>query len=168
MLVFRCTRRMASRFRLTIADQVNASTGILGDWYANLVSVTSSRWVLCISEHSLLPVLVPARKESFPVQFAPTLQRVLQRLGIPNYLATKEVDAAAEIAFAHTENRRVLGALKEFGVLVQDYLSTDYDIDTAVVASLRLAETPSTVIGYSSPDRVTAVLFQDSGAAHRQ
>lgn len=168
MLVFYCTRRVVRRFRLTVADQVHASTGILGDWYANLVSVGSSRWVLCMSEHSLLPVLVPASNASFPAQFAPTLQQVLQRLRIPHHLTTKEVDAAAEIAFAHTQNRRVLGVLKEFGFLTQDYLGSTYDIHAAVDASLRLAETPSTVIGCNSPDRVTGTLFLDSSAPYPQ
>lgn len=167
MVVFRCTKRIARRFRLTVADEVHASTGILGDWYANLISVGSSRWVLCMSERSLLPVFVPARNESFPAQFAPTLGQVLQRLRIPDHLTAKEIDAAAEIAFARTRNRRALGVLKEFGFLASDYLGSIYDLDAAVAASLRLAETPSTVIG-NSPDRITAALFEDSGATHPQ
>jgi len=53
MLVFRCTHRVVKRFKLPIIDDAPASSGTLGDWYANLLNIGRSRLVLCQSERSL-------------------------------------------------------------------------------------------------------------------
>ena len=57
MITFRCTKRVIERFRIEPVDDAPASTGILGDWYANLLNVGSQRLVLCVSERTLLPVI---------------------------------------------------------------------------------------------------------------
>ena len=36
LTVFRCTQRVLRRFKLTAIEPETASTGVLGDWYANL------------------------------------------------------------------------------------------------------------------------------------
>jgi len=60
VITFRCTKRVVERFRLEPVEEAPASTGILGDWYANLLNVGSQRFVLCVSERTLLPVILPA------------------------------------------------------------------------------------------------------------
>lgn len=160
MLVFRCTRPIARRFHLVMADTVPGSTGALGDWYANLIRAGSVAWVLCQSERSLLPVLVRARKDVFPAQFGPTLEKLLWRLGIPDDLVARELDCATDIRFARPENRRTLGVLNDFGSLAKDYLSPTDDAQAALEVSLELAQTPSSPIGHESPDRVTISMFQ--------
>jgi hypothetical protein len=77
MITFRCTKRVAERFRLQLDDGAPVSTGILGDWYANLLNIGRQRLVLCVSERTLLPVILPARKDSFPGQFGEHLRWVL-------------------------------------------------------------------------------------------
>lgn len=52
MLVIRCTKQTVQRFKLTISDEPAASTGVLGDWYANLLNVGTSRWVYAkVNDH---------------------------------------------------------------------------------------------------------------------
>ena len=69
MLVLRCTQRVLRRFQLKPIDSELVSSGVLGDWYANLLNLGSRRYVLCQSERALLPVIVPARNDSFPAEF---------------------------------------------------------------------------------------------------
>ena len=57
MTVFRCTQRVLRRFKLTAIEPETTSTGVLGDWYANLLNFGPTRLVLCQSERSLLPVI---------------------------------------------------------------------------------------------------------------
>src|SRR5882672_4044257 len=80
VITFRCTKRVVERFRLEPVEEAPASTGILGDWYANLLNVGSQRFVLCVSERTLLPVILPARRDSFPGRFGEHLRPLLEYL----------------------------------------------------------------------------------------
>ena len=42
MLVFRRTQRVVRRFKLQLTDEPHSSTGVLGDWYANLQTILAS------------------------------------------------------------------------------------------------------------------------------
>lgn len=165
MVIFRCTGRVVRRFRLRLQDDVPPSSGILGDWYANLLNVGSARLVLCQSERSLLPVIVPARNDSFPAAFGPALAAVLQGLGVRADLIDREVTAANEVAFAKPRSRWVLGAMNDFAFQAQAYFSSVPRVDDAVAVCLELAEMPSRPIGYQSADCLTISLFQ-SGQIH--
>jgi hypothetical protein len=161
--VFRCTQRLVKRFRLRPVESPPTSTGLLGDWYANLLNVGSSRLVLCLSERSLLPVILPARNEVFPGQFPEFLAEVLLGLKLPAERVHEEVGAAREVAFAKPRSRSVLGALNDFGFHAWHELADPRYQSTPLRAALRLSEMPSKPIGYSSPDQVVHSLFESSG-----
>jgi hypothetical protein len=163
LLVFRCTRRVVKRFRLRLVESPPASSGLLGDWYANLLNVGSSRLVLCLSERSLLPVILPARNDVFPDQFPEFLAEVLLGLQLAPERVHEEVAAAREVAFAKPRSRNVLGALNDFGFHAWHELADPRWQSTPLRVALRLAEMPSKPIGYSSPDRVVRSLFQSAG-----
>ena len=161
MLVFRCTKRLVARLRLeTVADS-GPSTGRLGDWYANTLNIGRARYVLCLSERTLLPVILPARKAEFPGQFPAALAYVLERVGIERADVEREVNASSPVLFAATANRVLLGALNDFAWNAEVHFRHDpgprepNPLDVA----LRLARMPSKPIGYSSPDRVTLELL---------
>ena len=160
MIVFRCTQRLAKRFHVCLTDGVPQSTGLLGDWYANLLNVGRSRLVLCLSERALLPVLLPARQREFPSRFPSYLVPVLEHLGIPRSLIEAEANAASEVLFFRTRSRQVLGSLNDFAFVASVHLA---DGASPLEASLKLAEMPSKPISYESPDRLTQSLFAARG-----
>jgi hypothetical protein len=162
MIVFRCTQRLAKRFRLRLVDRAPASTGVLGDWYANLLNVGHSRLVLCLSERALLPVLLPARQAEFPDRFPEHLGAVLEHLDIPRDDIESEAEAAGEAIFSSTRSRSVLGVLNDFGFNAGAYLARG---QSPLEASLMLAQMPSKPIGYESPERVARSLFAAPGRA---
>ena len=159
MTVFRCTQRVLRRFKLTAIEPETASTGVLGDWYANLLNIGSTRLVLCQSERSLLPVILPARNKSFPSEFGNALSRVLQALGIPGQSVNAEVDGTRDIRFAKTRSRQVLGVMNDFSFSAQYYLGNVWSKDPMLEACLKLAKTPCGPLGMESPDRLTVSLF---------
>ena len=163
MVVFRCTQRVLRRFRLQPSDTDVVSSGVLGDWYANLLDVGPYRYVLCQSERTLLPVILPARNESFPAEFGSTLAKVLHTLGVPAEAVTQEAGAAHEIRIARTRSRHVLGAMNDFALHAQVYLTHARSDDPALEACLKLAEMPSKPIGYDSPGRLVLSLFRSPG-----
>lgn len=112
MITLRCAAKTRQRFGLRADEVPPASTGRLGDWYANLLNIGSRRYVLCVSERTLLPVIVPARKAEFPPRFGDHLGRMLRVLEIPEDITAGEVEAAAEITIARTASRSVLGVMR--------------------------------------------------------
>jgi hypothetical protein len=158
MLRFRCTARVLKRFQIEPDEAAPPSTGLLGDWYVNLLNVGRIRLVLCTSERTLLPVLLPARNEDFPGGFPAALGAVLSQLGVPRALLEAEVQAAAPMAFAKTQSRVVLGVMNDFAFQAQVWMDARPSFDLVQVA-LRLAEIPSKPIGYQSAAQIAQALL---------
>ncbi len=160
MLVFRCTQRVVRYLGLQLAGQLpTASTGRLGDWYVNLTGAGVRSWFLCVSERTLLPVLIPASFDSLYSKFPLILSGVLRALGIDETLIGQELPQPGEIAFARTCSRQVLGVMNDFSRIVEDYPRVLASNSNAIQASLWVAESPMKPIGYESPDRYVRRLF---------
>jgi hypothetical protein len=148
MTVFRCTQRLAKRLRVPLADDALPSSGSLGDWYANVLNVGHSRHVLCLSERTLLPVILPARKSEFPDRFPRYLEAVLRHLDISGRHIECELRETREPVFAKTRSRPLLGSLNDFIFSASVFLERG---DSPLEANLALAEMPSKVIGFAFP-----------------
>ncbi len=156
MVRLRCTQRVLDRFDLKPSPVVAYSTTLLGDWYANLLNVGRARWVLCVSERALLPVILPARKVDFPSTLSTSLQAVLAGLGVPPPAINPEVGEMELIEVDRTRSRRVLGVMNDFSILAGVWL---HDGAAPVDAALKVAESPTKPLDYDSPGRVTRSLF---------
>jgi hypothetical protein len=157
MLVLRCTKKLLVRLpeREPVADS-NSSTW-LGDWYANPVNIGRQRLILCMSEVTLLPVVVTARDlSSFYSRLVEGLGEVLRSLGVFDTLIHEEQARMAPVAFAPTNSRVVLGMMNDFAFLLQAGMEQG---ESLLDASPQLARTPCRVIN-SSPDRATLDLFR--------
>ena len=158
MVILRLTRKLLSRVGPPPAV-AGPSTTVLGDWFAHLVFVGHQRYVLLVSEHARLPVIVPGRDlknlaRNFPGALAP----VLHALGVPGAAAEREVEATREAAIAPTNNRSLLGTLNDFSQALRYRLWDEADADLVEVA-LWLSRTPVGPLGYDAPDRVTRRLL---------
>ena len=60
MFTLRCTSRLMKRLGASLAASPAETTTRLGDWYANSVHVGRRQFVLCVSEQTLQPVVLPA------------------------------------------------------------------------------------------------------------
>jgi hypothetical protein len=155
MLTLRCTAKVLRRFGLRPADQPPGSVGCLGDWYANLLNLGAQRHVLCVSEESLLPVILPARNQEFPARFSEYLYRMLLGLEIPEELAAREAAEAAEITIARTANRSVLGVRNDMTASMPYYVVPD----DPLMSALRLSQVLYSPLGYERPAMVARSLF---------
>jgi hypothetical protein len=133
---------------------------MLSDWYANLLNFGPRRYVLCQSERSLLPVILPARNALYPAGFGEALARVLRALGVPREAVDREVAAASDVDFTKTHNRRVLGSMNDFAYSAQIYMSYAQAADPTLEVCLKLAEMPSKLIGYEAPGEVVVSLLR--------
>ena len=158
MVAIRCTQKLLAR--IGAQPVTEPTTTLLGDWYATPLSIGQQRYILLISEHSRLPVIMPARDvKHLATNFPAALARVLAGLGIPTAAVEREVAATREAVIAKTESRSLLGTLNDFSFMLQWQLSGHPSVDL-VQAALELSQTPVRPLGrLGFPDRVTRALL---------
>jgi len=162
MILFRCTKRLVERMKLPLTPDPPRSSGLLGDWYAHVLNIGGAWYVLCLSERTLLPVIVPARKDSFPSAFPEALGLVLEHLAIDRADRERELSHCREVLYAPTRSRVVLGAMNDFAfnALAHAQLPTSRSAPSPLEMAMSLSNMPSKPIGYDSPDRVVRELFR--------
>jgi hypothetical protein len=137
MLALRCTQKLLKRMKLKPVEAAASST-VLGDWYANTISLPRRRHaVILCAERSLLPLVVTAGSFStLLVQFREGASTLLRDIGVDETGILQELDAMADLVVTKTDNRSVVGVMN-------DYVRLAAGRDEALrQLSLRLAETP--------------------------
>jgi hypothetical protein len=160
MVAIRCTKKLLAR----VGEPQEASapaTATLGDWYACPLNIGHQRYVLLISEHSRLPVLMAGRElRHLADNFPDALAAVLWGLGISAVAIQREVEATSEAVIAKTNSRSHLGTLNDFSFMLRWQLLDRLDPDL-VQAALELAHTPvGPLRPLSFPDKVTWLLLE--------
>lgn len=158
MFTLRCTRKLLGR--LEQSEETAAPTTVLGDWYANLLYARPRQLVLCISERSLLPVVLEAKPaKTLAPRLALGVGEMLQRFGIAPELIEKEQAAMGAFAYGRTSSRQVLGSLNDLMFMLSCYVH-DAPAESLLEQSIQLAQTPCKPIGYDSPEEATFNLFR--------
>jgi len=138
MITLRCTRKVARRLTLTPGAETQLPTNRLGDWYANALNIGHQRLVLCVSERSLLSLVLPARDlRQLPSRLPDAVRSLLERLGIPSEIAEPEIAAMLPIAVGLTRNRSVVGSMVDLAREAAFFLAPP--IPRAPVADVELA-----------------------------
>ena len=123
------------------------------------MAVAHQRLVLLISEHSRLPVVMPARDvKHLAINFPDALAAVLWGLGISAAVIQGELEAAGEAVIAKTNSRSHLGTLSDFSYLLRGHMGNAPGLELVDLA-LWLSNAPVRPLGMSSPDRVTKDLL---------
>jgi len=163
MIAIRCTQKLLKRSSSPTTDTPPVPTSLLGNWYANIL-FSRPQLVLCISERSLLPVVLLAKDmPAFPDRLAAATSEVLVALGIPCEAADRERSEMHETVLARTDSKRVLGSLNDL------MFHLEYDVrsrpeESLLERALYLGRIPCAPIKYSSPIDATRELFK-AGAA---
>jgi hypothetical protein len=135
----------------------------LGDWYGTAL-FWRPQLALLVNERTLPPVLVPlAPAVTLPERLGPVLAQVLKQYGIARAFIDHEVAEMSEVEVVKTRNRSVVGTMNEFCFEAAVYRERSGAADLLGLAR-RLAETPCSAIGYSTPARL--LLEVVSGASH--
>jgi hypothetical protein len=155
VIVVRATRRLLGRLSAGRADQGEASTTVLGDWYATLLPWRPRLVALFVSEQTLLPVLVPlAPAVSVLNRFPAQLGDVLAGSGAADASLEAEVAGSKSVLATTTTSRSVLGSMNEFAFLADQHRHGDRELDLLHLSVL-LARTPCGPLfaRHVSPDR---------------
>ena len=115
MSSLRCTAKLRRKLGLGTLPEPGPGTAALGDWTANLLTLDRQPLVLCVSERSLLAVVLPARDlKNLSRHFLRGLEERLRRLGIAEATIARELAHFQPLAFAATNSRSVLGSMNDF------------------------------------------------------
>ena len=164
MFTLRCTQKLLWRGLTESPHSEVATTTLLGDWYASVFVTRPQHLVLCISERTSLPVVVPAKSTgALPVRLVEALSPILAALAIPAASVQAECDHMREHRIGRTASKRVLGSLNELMFLLEHSLH-DRPEWSHLERSLWLAKTPCKLVEYNAPDRATQALFLSSAA----
>jgi hypothetical protein len=158
VVTLRCTRKLLERLPKEDLTSSDASpTTALGDWSATIVFSRSAHIVVCVSEVTLLPVLLPAAPMAGLAERLPlAVAEMLLAIGVMPSAVASETVQMTPISIGQTNNRRVLGTMNDFLRMLPDDLDRS---ETLLEAALRLAEAPCGVIGMDSPRRATLRRF---------
>lgn len=162
MFTLRCTQKLFRRGLTESPAEEAAPTTLLGDWYANVLVTRPHHLVQCISERTLLPVVVPAKGVgALPARLVEALSPILAALSIPPASVQAECERMREHRIGRTASRRVLGSLNELMFLFEHRMH--YHPERSLLDhSLQLAQTPCKGVEYNAPDRATQALFMSS------
>jgi hypothetical protein len=159
MYSIRCTRKLLDRGAPIRLPPESASTTVLGDWYANIVFERPEQLIVCISERTLLPVIVLAKDfKRLPDRIAAAVETMLKAIRLPDQDIVEEISDMQQNHFAKTTDRRVLGSLNDFVFHVQDGTASRRE-DTLHERALRLAQMPCSVLQYSYPSESALAAF---------
>ena len=155
MFTLRCTARLRKRLGTTEDTASTPPSTKLGDWYAHLL-FTRPQLVLCVSERTLLPALIPARDGSVLVpRLREAVGQMLRALGIAQAAVAAEEEAMMEAVIGKTMSRQVLGSMNDFVRMLDSYRG----VGTLLEVSLRLAETPCGPLRMKRPRDETIQAF---------
>ena len=148
MFTLRCTAKLRDRLNAPSETSPVTPSTRLGDWYAHLL-FTRPQLVLCVSERTLLPVLVPARDGGGLVQrLREGVGQVLRTLDVPDAVIAAEQSVMSQAIIGKTRSRQVLGSINDFVRMLDWYLGRHR---TLLDVSLHLAETPCGPLKGNSP-----------------
>jgi hypothetical protein len=155
MFTLRCTARLRKRLGTTEDTPSTPPSTKLGDWYAHLL-FTRPQLVLCVSERTLLPVLIPARDHRLLVpRLRDAVGQMLSALAVGDAAVASEQEAMKDAVIGKTVSRQVLGSMNDFVRMLDSYRGAG----SLLEVSLRLAETPCGPLRMSGPRDETIRVF---------
>src|SRR5439155_5789679 len=120
------------------------------------ISSLPVRSLSCVSERTLLPVLIPARDTGRLVpRLREAVGQMLRELGVADAAVAAEKAAMLDAAIGKTTSRQLLGSLNDFVRMLGSYRGAGTLLDV----SLRLAETPCGPLRMNSPREDTIRAF---------
>ncbi len=153
MFTLRGTKKLLTRLRVKPNLRAPPSTTRLGDWYADTLNLGRERLVLCVSELTLLPVVVPSLGADLHVKLARGLRSTMEALSAPGATIEAELKQMLEVTFAKTASRVVLGSMNDFQFQAR-CIREQEPAASLLTLGLELARTPCSPIDYASPDEV--------------
>ena len=162
MFSFRCTKRLIKKLQASVVADPPVPTNRLGDWYGNVLFSGHDRFMIFVSERSLLPVVMPLRerKQLLP-NFRSRLAELLFHLDVLEKDVGHELSEMSEAVIANTANPSLLATMNYFIYDAKTYIEMHDDF-SLLDLELWLAETPCGPEPFRHPDKLAPQLLSGS------
>ncbi|MFO7591691.1 MAG: hypothetical protein R6X23_12490 [Acidimicrobiia bacterium] len=163
MATLRCTQKLLKRLGITRPGEPEPVLNALGDWYANIFFTPQGHYLMLLSEHARLPLMMSARDlRSLPGRFLAQLEELLRVIDVPQHQIDRELHSMQPLAFGRTADRSLLGTLNDNVLLARHALDAG-DRSTSEI-SRWLAEAPCLVLDGAFPiEKARALLANPRG-----
>lgn len=161
MLVIRPTASLARKMGTRLETDAEASTTVMGDWYANGLVLSRKQYILCMSEKARLPLLLAAAPySSFHERLIPAIGDLLLAIGVPNDKVERELGEMESGCLAKTESRSLLGSMTEIAYQCEAYdRDGHFDHTDLLAMSIWAADIISLVLEAYTPKEAALHLF---------
>jgi len=114
MLVLRGTKKLRDRVKGPAATGDDASSTVLGDWFATAL-FWKPQVALLVNQRTLLPVFMPlAPAATLAARIPAAIATTLRNHGASDHFIATELAAMGEVRIAPTNDRSTLGVMNEF------------------------------------------------------
>ena len=170
-MIFRCTKKVQQRLRLTPARLSPAPEApTLIDWHCNVVTLDNRPYFLFAHSLSLYAFYVPlaghTARDDFGRAFREQLFVALSLEGLPAEAGARLTDDGPDRHCPATD-RHILGTMVDQAQMSQDFVEEVGGVDERVLSKLieDINESPMSVLGGHSPRFVLRAILAPRGAA---
>ena len=157
MLTIRATAKLFKKTKDVLNESPPISTGTLGDWYCNILIIQRQHIILCVSEKTLLPILLPAKNmDTFPIRLQGAVADTLKEIGVSDSHIEKEILEMGSWAYSKTASRQILGSMNDFAHILSVTMARGFSLEDHAEF---LRDTPCSPIGMNTPSRATIEIF---------
>jgi hypothetical protein len=162
MLVLRCTRKLLARLKQSEPFPAVESTTRLGDWYGNTLQLGRRQYLLFISEHSRLPVILPVSEAKHLATVLPdAICLALAAVGVAEADIAAERACMSDVAFGRTRSRSLLGTMADYAFMSQHVRDVGRQATPAADDLMHfLAQTPILPLKGARPVDLTRARFR--------
>jgi uncharacterized protein DUF6933 len=164
MATLRCTAKYRKALHLPEKLPEPIDSALLGEWYANTLSIGHQRFLHYMSGLSLLSVIVPRRESKTAEQrMVEALELLLTSFGAPAGRIAAQIASMQTIQHARASNRSVLASMRDQSFVARNAVygrraSSCWEI------MLDLSVMPCGALSYNNSRNVTLELLLESGA----
>lgn len=174
MQLIRCTKKLQKEMGLKneALVQQEPTPALLGSWHANLINIGQSHCVLFVNDKTLFNFLVPdVPKEQIRQldrSFRDFLRCILAEEGFDKTTTDKILQEYAEIGFANTNSKSVLGSMNDLAYHYQYHIEEEGGVHSCMVPQIihDLNRMPMSAIAAHFPVKALRELYgHDTGAS---
>lgn len=162
LITIRCTRKLLKYLGTEPIENPKPPTGILGDWYANLIPTVAGALIIFVNERSLLTVAVPDwEAENLIPVFGVRVVNLFAMIGVSAEVALRELRHYDSVQFSKTASRSILGSMNDFAWHYQIMAEEGQGKRRLSLsdAEFKLSQMPCSPLGYRYPSDVAIDLL---------
>ena len=168
MQLIRCTKKLQKEMGLKKPDLLEEEPrfSYLESWHANLIHIDRRKCILFVNDKTLFNFIAPdvsrVQIRELSVLFKDYLQCVLAEEGIEELNREKILSEYAEVAYANTNSRSVLGSMNDLAFHYKYLILMEGGVHSYNVPSIinKLNHMPMGAIEYAFPIEALRAMYE--------